>query len=147
VTDAILVRPLQPGDRDAWNPLWQGYLDFYAEALSPAITDLTWSRLLDDAQPLHGLIALEGANVVGFVHYLFHPSTWSANGYCYLEDLFVAETTRGRGAGRTLIEAVYAAADRENVSRVYWHTTTTNARARHLYDSLATLTPFVQYRR
>ncbi|HEU0317849.1 MAG TPA: GNAT family N-acetyltransferase, partial [Solirubrobacteraceae bacterium] len=67
--------------------------------------------------------------------------------YCYLEDLFVARAARGGGAGRALIEAVYAAADARGADRVYWHTQEFNAPARSLYDTVGRRTSFIVYTR
>ena len=143
----VQVRSLEASDRVQWDALWAGYLSFYEHDLPREITDLLWRRLLDPADQPYGLVAVDGSNVVGFVHYHFHLSTWSVNGYCYLEDLFVAGSARGKGAGRALIEAVYRAAVERGATRVYWHTQNTNTDARALYDKVATLSPFVQYRR
>jgi hypothetical protein len=30
----------------------------------------------------------------GIAHYIFHRSCWTIGNYCYLQDLFVAETAR-----------------------------------------------------
>lgn len=141
------IRPLAAEDRARWNILWQGYLDFYRQALAPEITEYTWNRLLDPAQPLHGLVASDAGTLVGFTHYVFHPSTWASTTYCYLEDLYVDAACRGKGTGRALIEAVYAAADAQGAQRVYWHTENTNVQAQRLYDSVAKLSAFIQYRR
>ncbi|WP_026380163.1 GNAT family N-acetyltransferase [Afifella pfennigii] len=145
----VAIRPLRQADRPGWEPLWQGYLDFYQTALAPQVTEGTWARLLQPETRIHGLGAFldGGERLVGIVHYLFHPVTWSLADRCYLEDLFVAEEARGRGAGRALIEAVYAAADKEGADQVYWLTQDFNHDARRLYDSLANLTPFIKYRR
>lgn len=147
MSSTIQVRELLAGDHAVWEVLWAGYLAFYEHDLPRGITDLTWSRLTDPADQPYGLVAVDDKEVVGFVHYHFHLSTWSTSGYCYLEDLFVDDAVRGKGAGRALIEAVYRKADERGVSRVYWHTQETNAQARVLYDKVAELTPFVQYRR
>jgi GNAT superfamily N-acetyltransferase len=141
------VRELRASDRPRWNVLWSGYLDFYQHTLPAEMTELTWQRLIDPAFPLHGLVALAGGNVIGFLHYHFHISTWSATGYCYLEDLFVDPAVRGKGAGRALMEAAFRVADERKTDRVYWATQSSNAQARKLYDQLARLTPFVQYAR
>lgn len=142
----IDIRPLQPEDRDAWMPLWQGYLRFYETDLNPEITESTWTRLMTDGEDPHGLCAVDAdGRLVGIVHYLFHRSTWSPTEYCYLEDLYVDESRRGGGAGRALIEAVGEAASERGASRVYWHTQHFNATARRLYDDVADLTPFVRY--
>jgi GNAT superfamily N-acetyltransferase len=78
---------------------------------------------------------------------LFHRSTWATGWYCYLEDLFVDPARRKAGAGRALIEAVYALADARGCPRTYWMTQASNATARSLYDQVASKAPFVQYRR
>lgn len=141
------VRPPRAEDRPAWDELWRGYLRFYRSRLEPEVTELTWTRLLDPAVQPHGLVAEQDGRLVGFAHYLFHPSTWSISSYCYLEDLFTAREERGRGVGRALIEAVYAAADAAGAASVYWHTQEFNADGRALYDTLAQPTSFIVYRR
>jgi len=142
------IRPLQPTDRARWDELWAGYLEFYRHELPQQITEATWQRLIDPGQQPYGFVALDANDrIVGLVHYHFHLSTWSLQGYCYLEDLFVDPAVRGLGAGRALIEAVYRAADDRGVTRVYWHTENDNTRAQSLYNKVATLAPFVQYRR
>lgn len=140
-----MIRPLVGSDRDAWEPLWQGYLTFYKSALSDAQTDLTWSRLIDDAVPINGLAVEHDGKVVGFAHILTHPSSWSRNGYAYLEDLFVDPAMRGQRYGKALIEAVYRFAEDRDLDRVHWVTASDNP-ARSLYDNVATLADFVQYR-
>ena len=81
------------------------------------------------------------------VHWIHHRSCWTAGDNCYLQDLFVAPTARGHGAGRGLIEHVYAQARAAGCARVYWLTHETNADARVLYDRLAERPGFIQYRK
>jgi GNAT superfamily N-acetyltransferase len=66
---------------------------------------------------------------------------------CYLQDLYTDQTTRGKGVGRALIEAVYAAAKAAGSPRVYWMTHETNLTAMKLYDKVAERSGFVQYRK
>ena len=135
-------------DRPRWDVLWAGYLAFYRCELPQSVTEYTWQRLRDPANPLVGFVATDDDDrAVGLAHCHVHLSTWAIEGYCYLEDLFVDPTYRGKGAGRSLIDAVYRFADERNVSRVYWQTENTNERAQALYRQVARLTPFVQYRR
>jgi GNAT superfamily N-acetyltransferase len=141
------IRPLGDTDRPAWEPLWAGYLTFYGASLAPEVTDTTWARLMDPAEPMHALGCLDGERLVGIVHYIFHRSTWTTGNYCYLQDLFTDEAARGRGAGRALIEAVYERATAAGASRVYWLTQEGNATARALYDKLADRSGFIQYRK
>ena len=84
---------------------------------------------------------------IGLTHYLFHRHCWRVENVIYLQDLYVDPEVRGTGAGRALIEAVYAAGDAAGCPTVYWTTQDFNATARQLYDRIATLTPFIKYQR
>ncbi len=140
------VRLLLNHDEASWRKLWAGYLEFYQVELPADHTSALFQRLVSGA-PHFAFVVDRDGEVVGFAHAMPHASTWSEGGYCYLEDLFVSRDARGSGAGRALIEAVYAEADKRGCMRVYWHTNTGNKTARALYDKLATLSDFIQYRR
>ncbi len=140
------IRRLVAADEAAWRPLWQGYLEFYESHVDEATTAATFRRLVGDRQ-FFAFVAEGGGSLIGFVHCVIHPATWSICDYCYLEDLFVSPAGRGEGVGRSLIEAVYAEAARRNLDRVYWLTHESNVSARGLYDKLASNDGFVQYRR
>ncbi len=144
---SVLIRPLARDDRSAWEPLWLGYLRFYRAHLPADLTSFTWERLIDPARQPHGLVAVMDGRIIGITHYLFHPSSWTREDQCYLQDLFVDPGVRGSGAGRALIEAVYAAAEKHGTPHVHWLTQEFNADARALYDTLARRTSFIQYRR
>lgn len=143
----IKIRNLAPADRAQWDKLWAGYLAFYEASLDPAVTEATWARFHDPAEPMFALVAEgDAGQLIGIVHCVIHRGTWSIGDFCYLEDLFVAPEARGLGAGRALIEAVYARADALGCGRVYWLTHESNP-ARKLYDQVARNLGFVQYRR
>lgn len=144
---AIEIRALAAEDRQEWLLLWQGYQRFYETRIDDEVTAFTWSRIIDPEGPISGLAAEEGGRLVGFTHYLFHPSSWTKGDYCYLQDLFVAEEARGRSVARMLIEAVAAAAEAAGAARLYWLTHESNEGARALYDKIAARTGFIQYRR
>jgi ribosomal protein S18 acetylase RimI-like enzyme len=147
MTGTVLIRPVGEDEREAWNPLWAGYLAFYKTALARDVSDLAWTRFHDPDEPMFAFGGYVDGRLEGFAHYLFHRSTWAPHRYCYLEDLFVSEAARGRGIGRALIEAVYARAEAANASRVYWLTQSNNAQARGLYDKVADNLGFIQYRK
>jgi GNAT superfamily N-acetyltransferase len=147
-SSGLTIRPVCSEDHAIWLPLWTGYLTFYKASISDEVTQTTWKRLLDNDEPVYGALACDDANVaVGLVHYLPHRSTWTIGNYCYLQDLFVAEGSRGRGVGRRLIEHVYQDADRMGFSRVYWQTHETNQTAMLLYNTVAERSGFLQYRK
>jgi GNAT superfamily N-acetyltransferase len=144
----MIVRPLEASDRAAWTLLWQGYLSFYDTVLPPEVFDLTFARLTGGAEPMGGFLAISDAGeAIGLTHWITHRSCWTANDYCYLQDLFVTPETRGGGVGRALIEAVYAKASSMGCARVHWLTNETNTEAMKLYDRIGTKSGFVQYRK
>ena len=144
----MFVRDVQPWDRPQWAVLWLGYLTFYGVQNMPEeVTERSWQRFFDAAEPVYAMVAEEDGRLLGLVHYIFHRSTWFADDVCYLQDLFTEEAARGRGVARALIEAVYAAAQARGAKRVYWITHQDNATAQVLYDKLAVNSGFIQYRK
>lgn len=144
----IVIRPLAASDEAEWRRLWTGYLNFYESFVSPEVYEATFKRLLsDDPQEFHGLIAEVDGRPAGLAHFLFHRHGWKIENVCYLQDLYADPEVRGRGVGRALIEAVYAAADAAGAPSVYWLTQEFNTTARQLYDRVGKLTPFVKYAR
>jgi GNAT superfamily N-acetyltransferase len=138
-------------DFPQWLPLWEGYNNFYGRAgitaLPEAITLMTWERFFDAYEPVHAMVAEEEGQLVGLVHYLFHRSTISITPTCYLQDLFTQESTRGKGIGGKLIQAVCEQARLAGVGRVYWHTHASNSTAMRLYDNVAERSGFIVYRK
>lgn len=144
----LTIRPLTDADEAHWRRLWTAYLAFYETAVPEEVYRTTFARLLSGAPgEFRGLIAEVGGRPVGLVHYLFHRTCWAVADTCYLQDLYADPEVRGRGVGRALIEAVYAAADRHGAVSVYWLTQEFNTTARRLYDRIGQVTPFIRYRR
>jgi GNAT superfamily N-acetyltransferase len=147
----VSIRFVTREDYAEWLPLWEGYNRFYGRfdgtALPEEITRTTWSRFFDAYEPVWAMVAVADGKLVGLVHYMFHRSTITIEPTCYLQDLFTAEATRGKGVGRALIEAVYAQARLAGVVNVYWRTHASNATARRLYDTIAEDSGFVVYKK
>jgi GNAT superfamily N-acetyltransferase len=145
------VREAAASDFGQWLKLWDGYNAFYgrtgATALPREITDTTWARFFDPAEPVHALVAESDGELIGLAHYLYHRSTTALRPTCYLQDLFTSEAARGRGVATALVDRVAEAAKRAGSQRVYWQTHETNAVARRLYDEIAEYSGFLVYRR
>lgn len=142
-----MIRPVDSSDHNDWLRMWTAYLEFYEQELSEETTATTWKALLKPAG--HDcLVAVDSdtRKLVGFVTYLFHASTWTQRGYCYLEDLYVVPESRRHGTGTCLINAVVDVARSRKVSRVYWHTDQENATAQHLYRKVAKQSGMLQFR-
>src|SRR6187455_3284924 len=54
---AVVVREVTAADFPQWAPLWAGYNTFYKRVLPDAVTQATWSRFFDEAEPVHALVA------------------------------------------------------------------------------------------
>ena len=151
MNDRVTIRAAVRDDYSKWQPLWAGYNAFYGRvgetALSPEITQMTWSRFFDAYEPMHAMVAEEAGKLLGLVHFLYHRSTTQIAPMCYLQDLYVAEEARGKGVGRALIDAVYQVAAAAGLPRVYWQTHETNRTAMQLYDKVAEKSGFVVYRK
>jgi len=141
----VTVRRLHPADHADWARLWSGYLAHHDEAMPDAQVRHTFDRLCA-GEALHGFVAEVGGRVSGFVHCLFHPSTWTPTDYCYLQDLFVDASSRRGGVGRALIATVVDFARDRGANRVIWLTNEDNVAARSLYDAVARRTGLIQYR-
>ena len=144
----VTIRPLGAADEPVWRKLWTGYLTFYETSVSEEVYERTFARLLgDDPHDFHGLVAEVDGQVVGLVHFLFHRHGWRIENVCYLQDLYADPSARGKGVGRKLIEAVYAAADAQGAPAVYWLTQDDNLTGRRLYDRVGQVTNFIKYQR
>ncbi|MET7656381.1 MULTISPECIES: GNAT family N-acetyltransferase [unclassified Streptomyces] len=137
------IGPLGPKDRAAWEVLARGYKAFYRTKVSDDGYEVMWRRLQDGSE-VHAVGARTDGGLVGIAHYLFHASGWMADS-CYLQDLYVAETARGRGVARALIERVAEAARERGAARLYWSTQEDNTTARALYDKVAAFKGFIRY--
>ncbi|AUB77439.1 GNAT family N-acetyltransferase [Pseudomonas paraversuta] len=143
----LQIKPASAADHDQWLPLWQAYLSFYKTELPAAVSQSTWERFLDPGEPTHLALAWKGNEAVGMVQFIYHRSNWSIGNSCYLQDLFVSPQVRGTGAGRLLIEHVYATAKDNQCAKVHWLTHETNATAIQLYERIAERPGFIQFRK
>jgi GNAT superfamily N-acetyltransferase len=140
----ITIRLIATSDKERWLDLFKQYIVFYKSSLTDEQFELSWQRINSDFN-INGLVAELDGQVVGLAHYIFRPSTWDKNDYCYLEDLFVDPAIRGKGVGRALIDELHKIAIERGSKRLYWTTAPDNETARNLYDKVA-ITDRVQYK-
>ena len=141
---SITIRPITLSDKARWLELFREYVIFYKSKVSDEQFELTWQRIHSDFN-MYGLTAELDGQIVGLAHYIFRPSTWEVEDFCYLEDLFVDPKVRSTGVGRALISELEKIATAKGSKRLYWTTAPDNEVARKLYDKVA-ITDFVQYR-
>ena len=140
---SLRVEPLTPADRERWEVLFRGYIAFYERTLTDDRYDQAWEEFASGAR-MHALGARLDGELIGIAHFLIHANT-SGPDVCYLQDLFTAPASRGRGAATALIEAVAAWARERGCMRLYWSTHESNATARRVYDRVAENRGFLRY--
>jgi GNAT superfamily N-acetyltransferase len=141
----VLVRPVAAGDREGWDQLYAGYAAFYGVEQTHAMRDRVWGWLHDPAHEVQGFVAERDGALVGLAHVRAFARPLSASTGGFLDDLFVAPEARGSGAAQALIGAVAEEGRRRGWSVIRWITARDNARARAVYDRLASETPWVTY--
>ena len=123
-----------------------GLSRFYRADVAPQVTERTFERLGQDEQ-VYGLVAEDAeGRLLGLMNLVFHPSTWSAVGYCYIEDLYVSPQAAA-WVSEKLFEQAYRLAEARGSDRVYWMTQEYNAPARSLYDKIGRRSSFIVYTR
>ncbi|ALH94506.1 GNAT family N-acetyltransferase [Acinetobacter equi] len=142
-----ILRKLKEQDYSQWLVLWKAYQHFYQVSSHDELSQLTFNRLIQRSNEMGCFIVENKGQLIGFVHYIYHLSTWTEGQYCYLQDLFVMKNQRAQGLGKQLIEAVYVEAESQKCTRVYWLTHKDNHIARKLYNNIAENVGFIQYRK
>ncbi|TDQ63652.1 acetyltransferase (GNAT) family protein [Maritalea mobilis] len=140
------VRPLESEDKERWSELYAAYARFYNSTQNGEMREQVWTWLMDDANELKGLVALDKkGNVVGIAHYRPFLRPLAASKGAFLDDLFVDPSHRGTGAAEALIGEIKAVAEKNGWSIVRWVTADNNYRARAVYDRLARKTDWLTY--
>jgi len=141
-----VIRPLDAGDRAAWEPLFLAYGVFYETEFTPEIIDKVWSLLMESGSGIDGLVADNDGTLVGFAHYRSHPDTFTGGRDWFLDDLYVDPDARGAGTATDLIQHLTTLARESSpAGSLRWITAADNSRAQRVYDRLAKRTTWVTY--
>jgi GNAT superfamily N-acetyltransferase len=129
-------------------PLLRAYCDFYRVAPSDEdLVDLCRALIADpDGEGLQLIARDEDTRAVGFATIYWTWSTTQAGRLGVMNDLFVAEGSRGAGVADTLIEACRQECASRGVLRLAWQTAPDNHRAQAVYERIgATRELWVDY--
>jgi GNAT superfamily N-acetyltransferase len=143
----VVVRDLEPGDREAWRQLFAAYREFYEcdPAGHERVLDLVWGWIFDSDHELGGLAALVDDRVVGFAHHRLYSRPCEGETGLFLDDLFTDAAVRGQGVGRALIARLSELARQRGAAKVRWVTAPDNHTAQRLYDDVASRTDWLTY--
>jgi len=97
-------------------------------------TGLAKARSLVESQGVHVLVGPLSA-AVGYAIYFFTYSSFLARPTLYLEDVFVLQEHRGKGAGKAFFAALRRAAKKARCGRMEWTVLNWNLPAIKFYDA------------
>lgn len=129
-------------------PLLRAYCDFYRVAPSDAdLVALCRALIADpDREGIQLIARGENMRAVGFATIYWTWSTTRAGRVGVMNDLFVAEGSRGAGVAEALIDACRKECAGRGVRRLSWQTAPENSRAQAVYERIgATRERWVDY--
>lgn len=134
---SLAIRRAKPGDE----ALILGFIKELAayEKLSDEVSatpDHLTRTLFAEHPKAFALIAERDGGPVGFALYFFNYSTFLGKHGLYLEDLYVRESERGKGAGKALLSRLAEIALENDCGRMEWWVLDWNAPSIAFYKSL-----------
>ena len=130
----MTIRALNRKDYNQWLPLWQ---ENCLHQISDEVTTETWRRLCHPKENVHGLGAFdEDGALLGFLHYILHPTTGFIHYACYMQDVFIAQNHRRCGLAKRLIWQLHDLGKTEKWARIYWFAENNNSATQNLYKNL-----------
>lgn len=144
MTTRLHILPAASVHTEGWRVLWDQYC---GGAITQQISDATWVRILDLANPIGSVVALLEDQVVGLLTYVEHECTWETKSVCYVEDVFVGKRHRGPvlGVGHALAGHLVHRLRAGEWARVYGITRVDNILAQRLYNHYTQGEPYLRY--
>ena len=130
----LQVRSLDRKDRDQWLPLWQANC---FNQISDEVTQETWRRISNPKENVFGLGVFDAQDkLLGFLHYILHPTTGFINYACYMQDLYIDESYRRQGLAKRLVWELNDLGKQKKWARIYWFAENDNKATQNLYKNL-----------
>jgi len=147
VADELRIAPIAASELEAVLPLIAAYQRFYGvEDIDEERNRAFFSRFLAPSDDGMLLGAWRGEELVGYACLYWHFTSLVPAETVLLNDLYVAESNRGEGIGRALIEAGADVARERGAHQLQWVTSPDNKTARRLYDTTgAESEPSIEY--
>jgi ribosomal protein S18 acetylase RimI-like enzyme len=140
-----IIRRIASTDYNHWLTLWTEYCLFYGREPAAEVTAYTWSRLMNLASRIFGIVAEVDGRVVGIANCVMHENTNTLQPVCYLQDLYVDREARAVGIGKQMIDWLLAEMMAQGWARVCLATKENNYRARGMYDKFTPHSGFLRY--
>lgn len=144
----IEIRPVRDRDFFDWLPLFASYGEFYGAQVPDEKALLVWSWISDKVHGVSALVAQDDdGKLVGLAHYRPFPRPLEGGTGIYIDDLFVAPESRGKGIASALLDRVTEIARSERAGIVRWATAPDNDAAQSLSGKVADRTDWITYDR
>ena len=86
--------------------------------------------------PFAYVLLAELQNVIGFALYGYRYSSFAGQPSIWLDDLYVCQHTRSKGAGTLLMEKLYETANKNNCTHLAWTADVRNTKGLKFYHRL-----------
>ena len=134
---SLSIRPATASDIPQIMDFIQQLADYEKEPDAVLATgDDLHQALFCDNPKVFSVIARDGEVPIGLALYFFNYSTWLGRLGLYLEDLYVAPESRGRGAGKALLTHLAKIAVDHGCGRFEWSVLDWNQPAIDFYEAL-----------
>jgi GNAT superfamily N-acetyltransferase len=134
--EGLRITPIESEQMDALLPLIAAYQRFYeVEDVDDERNRAFFARFLAPSENGMLLGAWRDAELLGYACLYWTFTSLVPAEMVLLNDLYVIPESRGKGVGRTLIEASAAVARERGAHHLQWVTAPDNTTAQRLYDS------------
>lgn len=133
----MTIRPAVPGDEATVLRLVRALAAYEREpdAVQATEASLTQTLFAANAQVFAHIAELDGTPV-GLALWFQTYSTWTGRPTLYLEDLFVADSARGKGVARALMRQLAREAKARGCARIDWAVLDWNVDAMAFYERI-----------
>ncbi|RWZ61209.1 GNAT family N-acetyltransferase [Labedella populi] len=147
------IRQARADDFFPWLTLYEDYATFYHAPITDERAVQTWQWITNGEYGLRAFVvedpdadaAAGTPSLIALAHVRTIAQPLEGTTALYLDDLYVAESARGRGVASDILAFLRDLARSEGHSGVSWITAADNETAQRVYDRLATRTTWVTY--
>ena len=145
--EGLRIAPIESGQMDGLLPLIAAYQRFYeVEDVDDERNRDFFSRFLAPSDDGMLIGAWGDGELLGYACLYWTFTSLVPAEMVLMNDLYVVPESRGKGVGRTLIEASAAVARERGANHLQWVTAPDNETAQRLYDSTgAHREPSIEY--
>jgi GNAT superfamily N-acetyltransferase len=147
VAGALTIRRAAAGDEQAWLELWTAWQSHMGGSVPDDVSASAWTQIITPGSGLFALLARSDERALGFANVSATPFAWTGGPILFLQDLYVVPEARGRGLGRSLLQAVYDEADAVGADQVFWMVDEADPDLQAFYARQGIRTPYLRYMR